>query len=560
MRKLLLLSLALLFCTVSAYAEIDLYLAPDGGWAQLNATQTIDLDEEQEIKGTLNNAVVDMIHDTREGGLIKIAMYAFSEEDLQDTIINAAFHRDIKVKILLDGVAAWTKEIRKEFYEKIKIARQNIPVEKWNNLQVRSVTKRMFEDRNRTRILSDGKKIYGTMHEKFGVFYQPGLKVPFDCFNGSANISFGSDQKFSENRFVFKNEPSVARQFAEEFARLWNEYGEEVLGKTESEPYIPADPVTGEVEVIFNGEPINEEKFHRIDKCLIDHIDMVKRDNGTIDIMMFSFTHFEIAQRLLDMAQWNPEITIRIIMDQTQVIADEEHRGVLGPYMEEQCEKRGIKNLHIRYKWRSNIFRWAKPEEENTAKAKEADETGKADAATDEVFKASSPTPAIEAIHWRNLILHHKVMIVNGNRMVAGSYNYSASAEERNFENVMVFNGQYPEQQEPINRMQAEFDLMWNSVYQEEIKTKRIRTPQVVTGPVGQRLTKTIHELFKQDGIKEILDVIDNAKYVSASVRELVEATDMNEAEIKQKIQALLEAGILHVRTYKEEEFYGLAD
>ena len=559
MRRFLSLSFIFILMAASAYGEIDLYLAPNGGWAEQNRTQTIELNEGEEIKGTLNNAVVDLINDTKDGGLIKIAMYAFSEEGLQDTVINAAFHRDIKVKILLDGVAAWTKEIRQDFYQKIKQARQSIPAEKWNNLQVRSVTKRMFVDRGRTRVLDDGKQIYGTMHEKFGVFYQPGVKVPFDSFSGSSNISFGSDQKFSENRFVFRNEPSVARQFAEEFARLWNEYGEEVLGKTESEPYISAEPVMGEVEVIFNGEPLNEEEFHRIDKCLIDHIDMVEPKGGSIDIMMFSFTHFEIAQHLLDMAQWNPEITIRIIMDQTQVIADEEHRGVLGPYMEEQAEKRGIENLHIRYKWRTNIFRWAEPEEE-AAKAKEADETGKADPATDEIVKAASPTPAIEAIHWRNLILHHKVMIVNKNRMVAGSYNYSASAEERNFENVMVFNGQYPDQQEPIDRMQAEFDLMWNSMYNEEIKTKRIRTPQVVTGPVGRRLTKTIHELFKQDGIKEILDVIDNAKYVSASVRELVEATDMNKAEIKQKIQALLEAGILHVRTFKEEEFYGLAD
>ena len=54
------------------------------------------------------------------------------------------------------------------------------------------------------------------MHEKFGVFGD-------DLFNGSANWSLSSLTKHSEDRFLFRNQPQLAAQFANEFQRLWAE-------------------------------------------------------------------------------------------------------------------------------------------------------------------------------------------------------------------------------------------------------------------------------------------------------------------------------------------------
>lgn len=569
-----LIAVCLLFSaiTFSAQAEIELFLAPDGGWDPVNKDRTITLNAGKEVKATLNNAVLDLIHTTRDGGQIKIAMYAFSDATIQDVLIETAFKRNVKIKILLDGVAAWTKDIRKEFYAKVKAAQKLAPPEKQLNFQIKVVDKASFVARGRTRKLDSGETIYGTMHEKFGVFYQPDMKVPFDSFAGSSNLSIGSDQKFSENRFVFKNDPSVARQFAEEFARLWNEYGVDVLANAESEPYIPADPAVGGVRVIFNCEPIDEERNYRIDRNLLDHIDMVNRKGGTIDIMMFSFTHFQLAQRILELAQRYPEITIRIIMDQAQIISDENHRGILGPYMEEKAEELGIKNLHIRYKWRTNVFRWAEDEkatEEKKDPRSLPDGAEKIDPDTDGVpaankKQASQPTgqakAKIEAIHWRNLILHHKVLIVNGNRMIAGSFNWSASAEERNFENVMVFNSSYPGQKDAIDRMLAEFNLMWKSVYDSSVRNSRNKFPQVISGSEGRKKTEEIFTLLSKKGIRPILEFIDNSKFISATFKELLEATKQPQAELKENLKALVTKGILYIRMHKDDEVYGLAD
>ena len=52
------------------------------------------------------------------------------------------------------------------------------------------------------------------MHEKFGV-------VGDDVFNGSANFSSSSITKHTEDRFLFRNMPALARRFVDEFERLF---------------------------------------------------------------------------------------------------------------------------------------------------------------------------------------------------------------------------------------------------------------------------------------------------------------------------------------------------
>jgi phosphatidylserine/phosphatidylglycerophosphate/cardiolipin synthase-like enzyme len=52
------------------------------------------------------------------------------------------------------------------------------------------------------------------MHQKFGVLND-------DVWNGSANFSTSSITKHSEDRFLFRNMPTLAEQFREEFERLW---------------------------------------------------------------------------------------------------------------------------------------------------------------------------------------------------------------------------------------------------------------------------------------------------------------------------------------------------
>lgn len=557
------------------WAEVDLFLAPNGGWAEMNTNRVISLPDGTSATPTLNNAVIDLIQRTKNGGTIKIAMYAFSDADFQQILIDAAFTRNIKVKVILDGVADWTKEPRTAFIDRVKEALAK--EKKWNkNFQVKEIEKETFKARGRTRTLDDGKEIFGTMHEKFGVFYQPKMKIPFDAFAGSSNLSFGSDQLFSENRFIFRNDPAVSRQFAEEFARLWNEYGKDAIGNAESEPYIPADPITGGVRVIFNGEPLDEERYHQIDEALLDMLGKVRFKDGTIDIFMFSFTHFQLAQRLLEIAQRFPKVRIRILMDQSTLLAADDRPGILGPYLDERIAELGLKNFEIRYKWRANIFSWELPEgavaipQKSEKKNRAPDEIGTVDLSLDGLptpqHDGEKPKPEakkgeekVAAIHWRNLILHHKVLMVNNNLMAAGSYNWSSSAERRNLENVMIFNGDYPGQQVVIDRMQADFNTLWNSEYKKGPFSEKISGPQVITGKEGREVSATIIKTLEKPDMKPIMDFLDK-KDAGEPFKAIVKATSLNEEAVQKNLDDLAAAGLLFSRKTTEDTIHGLSD
>ena len=558
-------SILVLILTSAAIAEMQVYFAPKGGFAPINKNRAIVTQDGRQLAPTLNNAALELIDSTKPGGVIKIAMYAFSDKSVQESLIKAAFDRNVKVKVILDGVAAWTVDIRRDFIRRVKAARRAAPARFGKNFQIKVIQKRAFRVRGRTkRLRGTGEEIYGTMHEKFGVFYQPGMKIPFDCFGGSSNISLGSDQKFAENRFVFKDNPTVARQYAEEFARLWNEYGTDFVGNAESEIYIPAEPVVGGVKCIFNGEPINEESYHKIDQAIMDAIRRVRYTDGTIDIFMFSFTHWQIAQLLLEYAQRYPTLKIRILMDQTQLIADENHRGILGPYIEEQCEKLNIQGIEVRYKWRANVYGYEIPHKPQIKAKVEGDNTTKADPIMDGVPGAAKDEPKkvepkkeekwkVAQIHWRNLILHHKVIIVDRKVMLAGSYNWSTSAERRNLENVMVFNGKYPGHQSIVDRMLAEFDYLWNNNYNKPPFRQKITTPQVIEGPIGRQLTNKIIATMSKKDMKPIMEYLDKQ---DASFAEIVRATKLPADVVRKNLQELVQTGLL----YNRRDRYGLAD
>ena len=563
-------SILVLILTSAAIAEMEVYFAPNGGFAPLNKNRAIVTSDGRQLAPTLNNAALGLIDGTKNGGQIKIAMYAFSDKSVQEALIRAAFERNIKVKVILDGVAAWTVDIRRDFIRRVKEARRAAAPRFGKNFQVKVIQRRAFRVRGRTkRLRGTGEEIYGTMHEKFGVFYQPGMKIPFDCFAGSSNLSLGSDQKFAENRFVFKNDPTVARQYAEEFARLWNEYGTDFVENAEAEVFIPAEPAVGGVKCIFNGEPINEESYHKIDDAIMDAIRRVRYTDGTIDIFMFSFTHWQIAQLLLEYAQRYPTLKIRMLMDQTQLISDDNHRGILGPYIEEQCEKLGLKNIEVRYKWRSNVYAYEMPDRPQVAAKVEGDDTTKVDPTIDGVPGAVKEEPKKEEpkkeepkqeekwkvaqIHWRNLILHHKVIVVDRRVMLAGSYNWSPSAERRNLENIMVFNGKYPGHQAIVDRMMAEFDYLWDNNYKKPPFHQKVTTPQVIAGPVGRELTKKIIETLSKDGMKPIMEFLDKR---DATFADIVRETKLPADTVRKNLQELVQTGML----FNRRDRYGLAD
>ena len=526
---LVLLSMLVVISGSSLYAEIEIYFAPNGGFHPENNQRTIMLGGKK-VAATLNNALLELIESTEAGGTIKIAMYAFGYRPIQDALIKAAKERNIKVKLELDAIAAWTQEIRTEFKNRI-IAEHQLAKKEGRvfNFQLKEIYSQAMVDRGRFKKIKDGEIIYGTMHEKFGLFYPKGCRIPLHGFCGSANISWSAGQVFGENRVIFKNEPTMGRQLAEEFARLWNEFGTAVTDNCESESYFPATPRLGDVQIVSNSKPIDEEHLVRLDEILMNMMEKVWRKSGTLDVAMFSFTHAGLANKLLELAERYPQIKVRILMDQTQLMDDDNHQGVLGPYMERVAQFKNLKNFEIRYKWRSNTYAWD-PE-----------------------------TDSCQLIHWRNLLLHHKCLVVNRHRMGLGSYNWSASGEFRNFENIMCFIADVPEHQKIIARFMKEYDIIWNSLKKEGPIQEKLANPQVVTGPQGRALKKVIFSTFADSQCRKLMGILDTNPN-GCPEKLLAKITELASAQLQEKLEKLEKATLIFRKKQDNETIYLLAD
>jgi len=510
-------------------AELEIYFSPNGGFSPTNNHRKVTLKDGRTVPADLNNALIEMIENTKEGSTIKIAMFAFGYRPVLDALVDAT-KRNIKVKLILDSIADWTKEMHKEVRERILTEQEIAKKENRTfDFQLKEIFSQAMVDRGRWKKIQNDIIIYGTMHEKFGIFFEKDSKLPLHGFCGSANISWGAGEVFAENRVFFKNEPSMGRQLAEEFARLWNEFGTEVTKNCQSEIFLPANAYPGDVQIVSNAKPLDEENLQRIDKVLMDLMEQVNPQNGTLDVAIFSFTHTGLAEKLLELAERYPNIKVRILMDQTQMLSDEAHQGVLGPYMERVAEFKNLKNFEIRYKWRANTYAW------------------------------DPQAKVCQLIHWRNLLLHHKCLVVNGRRMGLGSYNWSSSAEFRNFENVMLFFGEVPEHKKIIQRFMDEFDFIWNNPVSEGKPKEKITRPQVISGTKGRQLKDIIIKTYEDPDCKTIMEILDtNPDGCNETI--LCKSTGLSKEILREKLGKLAEATLIFSRAQGEENIYQLSD
>ncbi len=133
--------------------------------------------------GTAVKLVLDVIGSAKSS--ILVACYSFTNRDIAEAL-EAAAHRGVKVRIVADDGAA------KDKYSQVRIVSgAGIPV------------------RLATR--------YAIMHNKFMVI--DGATVE----TGSFNYTAAAVKSNAENAFVIRNAPDIAKVYASEWARLWDE-------------------------------------------------------------------------------------------------------------------------------------------------------------------------------------------------------------------------------------------------------------------------------------------------------------------------------------------------
>jgi len=104
--------------------DINAYFAPEGGFNAKNKNRAITMKDGTQVKATLSNGLMKMIEDTENSGTIKICMYAMGDMATVDVLIKNGYGKEIKVKLLLDACADWTKDIRTEILKRVKKAKE----------------------------------------------------------------------------------------------------------------------------------------------------------------------------------------------------------------------------------------------------------------------------------------------------------------------------------------------------------------------------------------------------------------------------------------------------
>jgi phosphatidylserine/phosphatidylglycerophosphate/cardiolipin synthase-like enzyme len=144
--------------------------------------------------------------------------------------------------------------------------------------------------------------------------------------------------------------------------------------------------------------------------------------------------------------------------------------------------------------------------------------------------------------------------------MGLGSYNWSSSGEFRNFENIMIFHGEVPQQQKIIDAFMYEYKIIWNAIKKEQVPiTSKIVSPQVVPGYYGRELKKNIIKVFSDGDCKKIMAILDN-NASGYTEKALASLTGLKEDQLKNKLQTLEKATLIFMNKQKEDVFYCLAD
>lgn len=532
---ILLFGLLILVSPVVSQPERGVIFAPNGGFSPENQ-RPVQLRNGREIDPNLNVYTRKLIRQVPSGGRIEIAMYAFSDMNTVETLVDRA-KDDVEVRLLLDGCTDWTKEIRRTLLDEFREEKEEA---KTNNrpfsVQIKLVTCKQFQkyDRSLELEINEGrdanKVIHGAMHEKFGVFFPSREEDPTGAFAGSANFSRSAATKYAENRTFYRDDPHSARQLHEEFQRLWKYWGKCTFGDCEKvDRIIEVEPDQEDgVEMIFNSEaykpgasenPQDIDNYWHIDWAIAEAIDQVDPEEGTIELAMFYFSDHRLMYELLEAAEEHPSLTVRILLDQSMMYADNPDRpAVLGPMMEKEVRKRKLENVHIRYKWRSNAYG----------------------------YDAENPDEPPALQHHRSQLLHHKMVILDRDVLMTGSYNWTEGAEARNLENIQIFRRSRGHDA-IIDRFQREYQAIWEAKnpLQSATSDQFRSNPQVISGPEGRKLRRRIIRVLSLEGSRAIQFALDRADEHELHIDQLVEKTGLSRTRIRTLCERFREVTLL---------------
>jgi len=195
-----------------------------------------------------------------------------------------------------------------------------------------------------------------------------------------------------------------------------------------------------------------------IDEVIVDAFQTAEQaarrgEDASIDIAVFSFTTVELADELLRIAAENPTVNVRLLTDLSQLSQSQNH---MSPYIEFAARadyRNACKSLRGHAKQADCRDKLA-----TLLDGAQIDNVDVCYKYYNAYVYGRGGRVVLE--HRLSRLMHHKAIIVNGETLVTGSYNFSPTARNKNYENMMVFSGS--NERTIVGDFAAEFQALWS--------------------------------------------------------------------------------------------------
>lgn len=357
---------------------------------------------------------------------VDIAIYSYSDAKITEAL-GRAVARGVKVRFIFNDAPADAR---------LPLAAQ--PGSKSAKLEAAGVNVRFVNK---------------TMHHKFMIVDGPrddlSKAKTARLVTGSANWSSSAATRFDENTVFFAGNEELTLRFQREFETMWA-HSRDFVGK--ELPYElgtaaitdAAIPNAAQHDVLFTSSnftvrntTFSSQETNTVADALVAGIKNAKR---SIHIASGHLRSRPVAEALIAKKQATPALDVRVYLDGQEYISKTTHQGQLADL--EACLTRAGTDARKRAECTDNDFLFGYQVGE---------------AGIDVRYK-------YYAYRWDHSYapqMHHKYMVVDGEKLFSGSYNLSDNAEHETFENMMVLQG--PENAGLVKAFDDNFEKIWNT-------------------------------------------------------------------------------------------------
>jgi phosphatidylserine/phosphatidylglycerophosphate/cardiolipin synthase-like enzyme len=381
-----------------------------------------------------HNARIAQLIDQAEH-TVDVAMYSFSDAGIS-AALERAVDRGIKVRFIFE-TANQEKSLTGSALANSKSGRLEAA-----GVNVRFVNK--------------------IMHHKFAIIDGPrddiGRADTAILATGSGNWSFSGGSQFDENTLFFTGHAELSMKFQREFDLMWNHSRDLVADgslafevSTADLSSIPDMPGADVLLTSANMSISEGSTTFRTDKASLkvasEWVAAIQGARESIHIASGHLRLKPVSEALIAAKQANPDLDIKVYLDQQEFISQSGD-----DFQKQEVEEclAGADTDSERFDCENKQFLWSR---------------SVLLAGIDVRYKSY----AFRWDHSYAIQMHHKYMIVDGERLFSGSYNLSMNAEHDTFENSVVLDS--AEFADVISAYEGNFAAIWETGRREDLLT-----------------------------------------------------------------------------------------